>query len=51
MSTLIVGALVFGLIAAAVWKIIRDRRSGAACGCGCGGCDKTCGSKARERED
>jgi hypothetical protein len=35
MSTLIVGAVVFGLIAAAVLKIVSDRRSGKFCSCGC----------------
>jgi hypothetical protein len=38
MPTLIVGAVVFGLIAAAVLKIVRDRRSGTSCGCGCQNC-------------
>jgi hypothetical protein len=40
-STLIVGALVFGLIAAAVLKIVKDHRAGKSCGCGCEGCDKS----------
>jgi hypothetical protein len=40
MSTFIVGALVFGLLAAAILKVVRDRRSGS-CGCGCGGCGDT----------
>jgi hypothetical protein len=40
MATLIVGAAVFGLIAAAVFKIVSDRRSGNFCNCGCGCCDR-----------
>jgi hypothetical protein len=46
MSTIIVGALVFGLVAAAILKIVRDHKSG--CGCGC--CDKSCGRSACNSE-
>jgi hypothetical protein len=50
MATVIVGAVVFGLIAAAVLKIVKDRRSGSFCGCGCGRCAKSseCGGNAHE---
>jgi hypothetical protein len=39
MSTFIVGALVFGLVAMALWKTVKNYRSGG-CGCGCDGCRK-----------
>ena len=42
MSTLIVGALVFGLLAAALLKTVKNYRSGG-CGCGCADCGKTWG--------
>ena len=46
-GTVIVSLLVAGIIAAAVRKMIRDRKKGAACGCGCEGCDSSpaCGIK------
>ncbi len=34
MATLIVGGVVLLAVAAAVWKMVRDRRKG---GCSCGG--------------
>jgi hypothetical protein len=40
MSTFIVGALVFGLIGAAILKTVKNFRSGG-CGCGCDGCGKS----------
>jgi hypothetical protein len=42
MSTLIVGALVFGLIAMALLRTVKNYRSGG-CGCGCDGCRGACG--------
>ncbi|MDR1377354.1 MAG: FeoB-associated Cys-rich membrane protein [Synergistaceae bacterium] len=50
MPTLIVGILVFGVIAAAVRKIVKDRRSGKSCGCGCGceGCG-ACGPASQDK--
>jgi hypothetical protein len=35
LSTIVVGALVFGLLAAALFRLIRAARRGQ---CGCGGC-------------
>jgi hypothetical protein len=46
MSTLIVGALVFGLLAIALLRTVKNYRSGG-CGCGCDGCDKA-GEKDEE---
>ena len=42
LGTIIVGAILLAIIAAAVVKIIRDKRAGKCnCGCeGCGGCSK-----------
>ena len=40
MSTRIVGALIFGLIAFALMKTVKNYRSGG-CGCGCDDCGKT----------
>lgn len=41
-GTIIVGIVVLAIIAAAIVKIIRDKRSGKCnCSCeGCSGCDK-----------
>jgi len=38
MGTLIVGVLVFGLLALAAYKTYQDRKKGKGCGCGCEGC-------------
>jgi hypothetical protein len=49
MSTFIVGALVFGALAAVVRKLIRDRRKGAVCAycqCGCAEESSLCGQNA-----
>ena len=40
MSTIIVAVLVFGLIAIAILKTLKNYSSGG-CGCGCDGCEKT----------
>ena len=42
LGSIIVGAIVLAIVAAAVIKIIRDKRAGKCnCGCeGCGGCSK-----------
>ena len=34
----IIGALVFAVLAAAFFKVMKDRKSGAECGCGCSSC-------------
>ena len=44
MGTWIVGAIVFGLIAFAGYKVYKDRKNGKGCDCGCescGSCPKT----------
>jgi hypothetical protein len=43
--TIVVGALVFGLIALALLKTVKNYRSGG-CGCGCDGCGKNCREKS-----
>ena len=38
-ATIVVGAIVFGVIAMIIYKMIKDKKSGKkGCGCGCGGC-------------
>lgn len=44
MGTWIVGLIVFGLLALAVYKIYKDRRAGKGCGCGCGASCSSCPS-------
>jgi hypothetical protein len=38
LSTIIVGALVFGILGFALFRLIRGSRRGG-CPCGCSGCD------------
>ncbi|NLD60146.1 MAG: FeoB-associated Cys-rich membrane protein [Clostridiales bacterium] len=39
LATILVAAAMAIVIGAIVWKMIRDRKSGASsCGCGCDGC-------------
>lgn len=39
MATILISAVVFGLVAAVAIKMIKDRRKGASgCGCGCDRC-------------
>ena len=40
MTTWIVGGIVLIAVAAALWKIIRDKKKGKGC---CGSCDKCSG--------
>ena len=47
LSTIVVGAVVFGAAGLAVRSVIRDMRSGKCAGCsgcsgGCGHCDGSC---------
>ena len=44
LSTIVVGAIVFGAAGLAVRSVIRDMRSGKCAGCsgGCGHCDGSC---------
>lgn len=43
LSTILVGAVVFGLVALSVRATIRDLRSGQCAGCkGCSGCSGSC---------
>ena len=42
-GTIIVGLLVFGIVAAIVTKMIKDRKNvKTSCGCGCEGCSHKC---------
>jgi hypothetical protein len=50
MANVIVGTLVFGLIAAALWKTIKNHRAGG-CGCGCGECGAPCAPSQKEGMD
>ena len=45
METVIVGAIVLGILALAARSVIKDHRKGgcSACGGGCGGCDHCSG--------
>lgn len=48
LATIIAAVVVFSLVGAAVWKLIRDkRRRKSLCGCGCAGCPlaNTCHKK------
>lgn len=43
MATWIVGGVVFLIVAAVIWKMIRDKRNGkgnCSCGCDCSNCSK-----------
>ena len=43
LSTILVGAVVFGLVGLSVRATIRDLRSGKCAGCkGCSGCSGSC---------
>ena len=38
-GTIVIGALVAGLVAGLAWKLIRDKKQGkSSCSCGCEGC-------------
>jgi len=53
LSTIIVGTIVFALVAAAVVKLIRDKiKRKSSCGCGCAGCPSAgiCGTKPKENK-
>ncbi|WP_368491118.1 FeoB-associated Cys-rich membrane protein [Clostridium sp. BJN0013] len=41
MSTVIVGVILFGIIAFAGYKTYKSHKGGSGCGCGCSGCDKS----------
>lgn len=41
MPTIIVGAIVFGIIAYAGYRTYKNYRKKGGCGCGCSGCDKS----------
>jgi hypothetical protein len=43
MGNIIVGAVVFLVIAGAAASIIRDKKNGKSCSCGCEGCSKCSG--------
>ncbi|NCB50340.1 MAG: FeoB-associated Cys-rich membrane protein [Clostridia bacterium] len=39
LATIVVGAVVFGIVAAVVIKMVRDKKKNKfSCGCGCSGC-------------
>ena len=54
-GTIVVGLLVLALVAALVWKQVRDKKQGkSSCSCGCGGCalrDKCHPSAANEEKE
>ncbi len=38
-GTILVGAVVLGILAVAAWKVISDKRKGkSSCSCGCSSC-------------
>jgi hypothetical protein len=41
LSTIVIGAVVLGIIAFALIRTILNFRKGRSCPCGCGGCSKT----------
>jgi hypothetical protein len=46
LSTIVVGALIFGVLGLVVFRLIRAiRRGQSACGCGCAGCEGRAGGK------
>lgn len=52
LSTLIVGAIVFAVVAAVVVKLIRDKiNHKSSCGCACSDCPSAgiCGAKSNKR--
>jgi hypothetical protein len=38
LGTIVIGLVVLGVVAAIVIKLIRDKRKGSGCSCGCGAC-------------
>lgn len=40
MANFIIGALVFGIIACAIYSIYKSKKNGKGCGSGCDGCGK-----------
>jgi hypothetical protein len=45
LGTNLIGLVLLGAVALIVRKIVRDKRKGASCGCGCSGCDEACGGQ------
>ena len=48
LPTVLVGLVVFGLLAAAVAYLVRKHKKGGGCGCNCAGCSGCCASNARK---
>ena len=51
LSTIIVGLVVFAIVAAVVVKLVRDKiNHKSSCGCGCSGCPSagSCGVKPKK---
>ena len=44
LGTILVCAVLVLVVGLVIRKIIRDKRSGKSCDCGCGGCDGCCSS-------
>ncbi len=42
MATYIIGGIVLGAFALAVYSIYKDKKSGKSCAGGCSGCNKAC---------
>ena len=38
LGTILIGLLLIGIVAAIVVSLIRKKKRGHSCGCGCGGC-------------
>ncbi|MEA4884546.1 MAG: FeoB-associated Cys-rich membrane protein [Clostridia bacterium] len=36
LATILIAALLVCVVALVIWKIVKDKRSGASCNCGCG---------------
>jgi len=49
-GTVLISAIIAGLVALAVISIIKNRKKGKKCSCGCEGCafSDSCGGKKKE---
>ena len=47
MGTFIVGGVLLAIVAAIVIKLVRDKKKGGGCGCGC----EECGDEAKEEKE
>lgn len=43
MATVIVSAVLLAIVAAVIWKMVKDRKAGkGGCSCGCENCSRGC---------